>query len=94
MTLGDGPPQLGKALRFDKDATFELPARPAEVDKPFTIATWVWIPKEKNSFVIAKQSEEPKDGKEHGWTISVNGGAAGRERPRSRITLRARMGNI
>jgi hypothetical protein len=77
VTLVDGPPQLGKALHFEKDAFVELPSVPADADKPFTVATWVYVPKEKGGFAIASQSESPKDGKTHGWNLSVNGGALG-----------------
>ena len=77
VTVGDGPPQLGKALHFEKDASFLLDSPALEADKPFTIAAWVWVPKDKGNFTIASQREEPKDGKSHGWTFSVNGGALG-----------------
>jgi len=77
VTLGDGPPQLDKALQFEKGSSFELPSTSLEADKPFTIATWVWVPKDKGSFTLASQHEEPKDGKSHGWTLSLNGGALG-----------------
>ncbi len=77
VTLGDGPPQMGKALHFEKDASFELPASALAADKPFTVAAWVFVPKEKGSFNVASQIEGPKDGKRHGWTLSVNGGALG-----------------
>ena len=74
VTLVDGVPQLGKALHFEKDASFEMPSPPL-ADKPFTIAAWVWVPKDKGGFSIASQRETPKEGKAHGWTLSVNGGA-------------------
>jgi hypothetical protein len=77
VTLGDGPPQLGKALHFEKEASFELPGAAIEADKPFTIATWVWVPKDKAGFTIASQGNAPKDSKGHGWTLSLNGGQLG-----------------
>jgi len=70
----DAPPQAGNPKHFEKEATSDLAGAAAEVDKPFTIATWVWVPKEKGSFTVAKQREEPKDGKGHGWTLTINGG--------------------
>ncbi len=75
VTVGDGPPGLGKALHFEKDASFLMDIPALEADKPFTIAVWVWVPKDKKNFMIASQREEPKEGKSHGWTLSVNGGA-------------------
>lgn len=64
-----------KSPQSEKATTVEIPGKPTEIDKPFTIATWVWIPKDKASFTIASQKESPKEGKSHGWTLSVNGGA-------------------
>ena len=77
VTVGEGPPGLSKALHFEKEASLELDGRVVEVDKPFTIATWIYVPKEKTGFTIASQSEEPKEGKRHGWTLSLNGGQLG-----------------
>ena len=64
-----------KSPQPEKIAPVEIPSKPTEIDKPFTIATWVWIPKDKAAFTIASQKESPKEGKSHGWTLSVNGGA-------------------
>jgi hypothetical protein len=88
VTLGDGPPSLGKALYFKKEdqsekkdteekklASFELlPDGVIDADKPFALETWIYIPKEKGGFTIASQLDAPKGGKRHGWYLSVNGG--------------------
>ncbi len=89
VTLVDGPPPLQKALHFEKDAFLELPSVPAEVDKPFTIEAWVYVPKDKGGFAIASQKESPKDGKAHGWTLSVNGGSLGVSGRAPQLTLEA-----
>jgi hypothetical protein len=61
-----------------KPPTFELlPNGVIDVDKPFTVATWIYVPKEKTSFTVASQLEEPKEGKRHGWYLSINGGELG-----------------
>ncbi len=61
-----------------KPPTFELlPSGVIDVDKPFTVATWIYVPKEKSSFTVASQLEEPKEGKRHGWYLSINGGELG-----------------
>jgi hypothetical protein len=75
---GEGPPGVGKALLFEKEASLELPSVPVDSDKPFTIATWVYVPKDKSGFTIASQLD-PKNGdaKRRGWYLSLNGGELG-----------------
>jgi hypothetical protein len=75
VTLGDGPPDAGRALHFGKEAAVQLPNVPEiDSDRPFTIAAWVEIPKVNESFSLASQIESTKEGgstKEHGWSIRV-----------------------
>jgi hypothetical protein len=76
VTLGDGPPGAGKALRFGKESAVELPNVPEiDTDKPFTIATWIMIPKANESYVLASQVESrEEDGskRERGWSARVS----------------------
>jgi hypothetical protein len=76
VTLGDGPPGVGKALHFGKEASVTLPNVPEiDTDQPFTIAAWVQIPKVNESFGLASQIESTKEGdstKERGWSIKVS----------------------
>jgi len=80
VTVGDGPPTIdqaprdnNKALHFEKDTFLEVPSPAVEVDKPFTVAAWVYVPKGKGSFTVASQLAGEKS-KRHGWYLSVNGG--------------------
>jgi uncharacterized protein DUF1553/uncharacterized protein DUF1549/cytochrome c/concanavalin A-like lectin/glucanase superfamily protein len=82
VTLGDGPPGLGKALHFEKDAAIRLANVPQiNSEKPFTIATWIQIPKANTSYAIAsewnsiegdKETTEDKEKKAWGWSVSIN----------------------
>lgn len=75
VTLGDGPPGVGKALHFGKEGAVKLPNVPEiDTDKPFTVAAWVQIPKVNESFALASQWETKKEGastKEWGWNVRV-----------------------
>ncbi len=79
VTLGEGPNANTKALHFGKKAFVSLPNLPAiDGDKPFTIVTTVYLPKEKGSFVIASQlepepAEKPKDDldRRRGWILEI-----------------------
>jgi hypothetical protein len=41
------------------------------VDKPFSVATWIYCPKEPDSFVVASQLDAAD--KSRGWLIDING---------------------
>ena len=75
VTLADGPPGMGKALHFSKDGALELPnVSEIDTDKPFTIATWLMIPKANESYILASQIESKKDGeatRDWGWSARV-----------------------
>jgi hypothetical protein len=70
----------GAALHFGKKAFVTLPNVPeVDADRPFTISTWVYLPKEKGSYVIASQfepepKEEAKDGRDwrRGWIVEFS----------------------
>jgi len=71
VSLIDGPPGAGKALHFGKEASVELPNIPDfDTDKPFTIAAWVKMPKEHESYTIASQMETKND-KSWGWRARI-----------------------
>ncbi len=82
VTLGDGPTGVGKALHFGKEGAIQLPNIPEiDTDKPFTVATWVQVPKVSQGFPLASQVESKEEGdstkegdskkKEWGWSIRV-----------------------
>jgi hypothetical protein len=77
VSLGDGPLTFGAALHFEKEASLDRPGVAVDIDKPFTIATWVYVPKEKGGFTIASQLDPKMEGKRHGWSLSLNGGELG-----------------
>ena len=76
VTLAAGPTGVAKSLRFGKEGALELPNIPQlDTDKPFTIATWVMIPKANSSYALASQMESKKERestKEWGWSARVN----------------------
>jgi hypothetical protein len=80
VTIAEGPQGSGQALLFGEKGYVKLPNLP-EIDagKPFTISTWVYLPK-KQSYVIASQfepepKEKPKDARDRrrGWSIEISG---------------------
>ncbi len=74
VTLVDGPPGAGKAMHFGKEASVQLPNIPDfDTDKPFTIAAWIMMPKEHESYTIASQMEsvESKDSDKESGKDSV-----------------------
>lgn len=76
VTLVDGPPGVGSALHFGKEAAVTLPNNPDfDTDKPFTISTWLKVPKTNEGFAIASQIESKKEGDkttEWGWNAHVS----------------------
>jgi len=79
VTVGAGVSGDGRALHFGKRAFVPLPhISEIDADKPFTISTWVYLPKGKGNYVIASQFEpepaqKPKDDRDRrrGWIIEV-----------------------
>jgi hypothetical protein len=58
ITIGEGPAGTSGALHFGKGAFVALHNVPEiDTDKPFTISTWVRIPKAGKSYVIASQTD-------------------------------------
>lgn len=77
-------PETGvKALRFKDGGKVLLSAVPAiEYNRPFTISTWVFMPKAKTDGVVASQWEtvqDPKTGehKRRGWALKIDKGNLG-----------------
>ena len=98
MTIGDGAPDAGKALHFGKDSFLALPNVPEiDGDRPFTIATWVYLPK-KEGYVIASQfgpDPEQKDSRDRrtGWIVEIgDGGPSIRLAAPNRSYISARPG--
>jgi hypothetical protein len=80
VKVGAGVSGNGKALHFDKKGFVTLPnIAEVDADKPFTITTWVYLPKAKGSYVIASQFEpEPRKkpgdddrDRRRGWIVEV-----------------------
>ncbi len=79
VTIAEGIGGLGKALHFSPESSVKLPNVPEiDTDKPFTISTWVYVPKAKETQVIASQSgagpgkETTTNAKKHrGWVIEM-----------------------
>jgi hypothetical protein len=72
VTLVDGPTGAGKAMKFGKEASVQLANNPDfDTDKPFTIAAWVMMPKEHESYTIASQIESA-DSKNWGWKVGIS----------------------
>jgi hypothetical protein len=79
VTVGDGPSASLKALHFGKYAFIALPNVPEiDADKPFTIASWIYLPKGKGNRVVASQfgpepANAPKDDRDRrrGWIIEL-----------------------
>jgi hypothetical protein len=77
VTVGEGVTAAGAALHFGKEGSVALPNVPEiAADRPFTISTWVYLPKQKGSYVLASQfepepKEKPKDGRDRrrGWIV-------------------------
>lgn len=73
----------GKALRFGANAKVTFGGVPAiDSDKPFTIATWFYLPDSKDDGMIASQYETFKDAKtgeqkRHGWWLRIDRGNLG-----------------
>jgi hypothetical protein len=73
------------ALEFGEAGSLALPAVPdLDTDKPFTISTWVYIPKDNDSSVVASQLETVKTEKKdngseitRGWILELNKGNVG-----------------
>lgn len=70
LTLGPGTTENRKALVFGKDGSLELPnVDYFSADKPFSIAVWVYQPREAGGFTVVNQSDS-KD-QFRGWTLEI-----------------------
>jgi hypothetical protein len=79
---GPGPDGQTRAIHFGENGALPLSSFNAiEADKPFSIATWIYLPAGEGSFVAASQFEKKKEtkqddddeGKMQGWAIEING---------------------
>ncbi len=83
VTATDEPATEGRALRFAKGAKVTL-ANVPEVDagKPFTIASWIYIPETKDAVAVASQydtldGDKPGEKKHRGWRMTLDSGNLG-----------------
>ncbi len=79
VALGTGVDGAGEALHFDKKGFVTLPHDATiDADKPFTIATWIYLPKGKDDYNVASELEPEKKDKSkddhdrrRGWRVDV-----------------------
>lgn len=67
--VGDGPDKHQPALRFGEESWVKLPALKLDSDSAFSIAMWIYTPKEAGRFVVAGQND-PED-YSRGWSITI-----------------------
>ncbi|MBL8240609.1 MAG: DUF1553 domain-containing protein [Bryobacterales bacterium] len=68
--IGEGRAAGQKAIRFGKGEFVTLPNQPVfDADKAFSIATWLYFPKEEGSYVVASQTDPKRKGV--GWLIEI-----------------------
>jgi hypothetical protein len=84
VAVGEGVTESAGALQFGKEGALTLPNVPEiDTDRPFTLAAWVYVPKGKETRVIASQLDslpgKATDGssKKRGWIVEIDGGVLG-----------------
>jgi hypothetical protein len=84
-TLVDGAVKGSKAASFGPKQSYEVPGAKADLDsgKPFTLAAWVYLPKEEPNFTVASKLAwvDRKEGVTRGWSFDFDG-----RRPRFQMT--------
>lgn len=79
----DAPALDGKALQFTKDSSLEVNNAPrVDSDRPFSIATWIYIPELKEDCTVASQLDtlpgsKPGEKKHRGWKVRLDTGNLG-----------------
>jgi hypothetical protein len=75
-TLVDGAVRGTRALAFGPKKSLELPKVKADLDsgKPFTLAAWVYLPKEEANFTVASKLDwlDKKEGLTQGWSFDFD----------------------
>lgn len=85
VTFGAGPAENTRAFHFDKTGALGYPSAPEFAsDRPFTVSAWVYVPKKRENYVVASQTEvhkgeKPADTKRQGWTLDLAAGNIGQE---------------
>ncbi len=73
VALGEGFQPGTKALRFGTAAGIELPnISHVSLDKPFSIATWIYVPKKTEEALIVASQTDPSL-KDRGWALTAGG---------------------
>ena len=67
--VGDGPNKHQLALRFGEESWGELPSLKLDSDTPFSMAMWIYTPKEAGQFVVAGQYDPDDDSR--GWSMTI-----------------------
>src|SRR5579862_783682 len=79
VSVGEGGSGAGKALHFGKEAFLALPnISEIDGDRPFTIATWAYLPKKGGSVIASQFGPDPvqQDGRDRrsGWILEIGEG--------------------
>ena len=73
VSVGAGPEEDRKALRFAKEAWAELPnIEQIDAERPFSISTWIYHPKNDGDYAVVSQFDH-KDSEEkgRGWLLHI-----------------------
>ncbi|MGH9633156.1 MAG: DUF1553 domain-containing protein, partial [Bryobacteraceae bacterium] len=71
LTLGESANPGHKALHFGKEASLEIPGAGSFAgETPFSVAAWVYVPKEDGNFTVVSKSDEEDEGR--GWALEIN----------------------
>ena len=72
VTLGEGFKPGTRALRFGPESRIELPNTSyVSLNKPFSIATWIYVPKSEEGLIVASQTDQEL--KSRGWAVEIGG---------------------
>ncbi len=70
VAIGEGHIKGRKALRFSGKGLLELPSIDAiEAGRPFSVATWFYMPEGEDNFVVAGQTDRNSKGR--GWVFEI-----------------------
>ena len=69
--VGEGPHDNQPAIRFGEGSWAELPGLDLKIDKPFSIAIWVYQPKIVGNFAVVGQFDP--DDNSRGWALTSSG---------------------
>ena len=72
VSIGEGHLAGRQALHFKDKSWIELPGQDRiEADRAFSIAAWVYVPKNEDGFTVASQTDPMS--KDRGWSLELSG---------------------